>query len=366
MSNQAIAKFIDNQSIFFNTIPRFLHGVLGSLAIFGLAVGWPSNHWFVVTIWTLIASYSFFCWTSCFHEAAHQTLCGSKAFSILVGRFIGTMIFVPYHVYRESHIRHHAYLNKPSDWELWPYSDPNSSLWFRRIFCWLEIPFGIFTSPYVYARLFFRSDSPLTNPEVRRKIRNEYLLIAVTWTLILGTVALTSTWIPFLFAWVIPHAIAGVFQTFRKFTEHLGMQSYDPLLGTRTVIGSNVITRVSSYFNFDIFVHGPHHRHPRYRHEALCERMDQYQEEHPELSYPVFQSYWAAIADLVPSMVFNPGVGMNAGAPAPAVEKSHDVNDFVQDVAAEVLGQEDAVVPVEKRRELSSQSEPTESPVAAH
>ena len=332
------------QGFAWSTLPRFIFAPIGVVSIWGVATGWPSEHWAVVTLLILISSYVNFCWTSCFHEAAHHTLCGSRTFSVIVGRFIGTMIFVPFHVYRESHIRHHAYLNKSTDWELWPYSDPNTSLWFRRIFCWLEIPLGIFASPYVYSRLYFHPDTSLTNPEVRRKIRNEYLAIVVVWASILAVVAATSTWREFLLAWLIPHAIAGVYQTFRKFTEHLGMRSYDPLLGTRTVIGKGPITAICTYLNFDIFVHGPHHRHPRYRHEALCDRMAQYETEHPELSYPVFNTYWGAILDLLPAMIFNPGVGMNVGAPPPHSEKQHDVSDFGEDITVEILNPDDAVI----------------------
>lgn len=252
-------------------------------------------------------------------------------------------MFVPYHCYRESHIRHHAYLNKSTDWELWPYSDPNASLWFRRLFCWFEIPFGIFTSPWVYGRIYFHKNSPLTDPTVRKAIRGEYIAIAVFWSITLTVVTYTNTWPQLIAAWFIPHLIAGVYQTFRKFTEHLGMQSYDPLLGTRTVIGSGLVTKLCTYLNFDIFVHGPHHRHPRYRHDALCDRMREYQEENPELTYPVFTSYWQAIYDVLPAIAFNPGVGMNAGATAPSGEKSHDISDFGEDVVQEILQPEDVV-----------------------
>ncbi|QDT33857.1 fatty acid desaturase family protein [Thalassoglobus polymorphus] len=344
MSNATFEQTSISKSIAQSAIPRFIFGPVGLLAILCLALAWPMDYWGLKVLWTLTAAYCLFCWTSCFHEAAHHTLCGSKQFSIVVGRFLGTMIFVPFHVYRESHIRHHAYLNKSSDWELWPYSDPKTSLWFRRIFCWLEIPFGVITSPCVYGRLYFHKDSPLTNPEIRKKIRNEYIAIVVFWTAAFAVVAYTNTWVIFLTAWVVPHILAGIFQTFRKFTEHLGMESYDPLLGTRTVIGNGPITRLATYLNFDIFVHGPHHRHPRYRHDALCNRMAEYQTENPELKYPVFPTYWHAIADLLPSLIFNPGVGMNVGAPTPAEEKPHDVSDFSEDVTAEILNKDDAIV----------------------
>lgn len=327
-----------------SVLPRFAFGPVGAVAIAGLWTGWPTAHPAMVCTWVLLASYAMFCWTSCFHEAVHHTLGGSKTFSILVGRFIGTMIFVPFHVYRDSHIRHHAYLNKAADWELWPYSDPNASLWFRRIFCWLEIPFGFFTSPYVYSRLYFHPDSQMKDPVVRRAVRNEYIAIVLVWSSIFAAVTWFQVWPQFLLAWVLPHWVASVYQTFRKYSEHLGMSSYDPLLGTRTVIGDSLITRLCTYLNFDIFVHGPHHRHPRFRHDALCERMKEYQETHKELQYPVFKSYRAALIDLAPAILFNPGVGVNAGAPQPAAEKNHDISDFGEDVTAEILSSEDAVV----------------------
>lgn len=315
--------------------PRFLIGPVGLGAQAALAFCWPNEHWLWQVLWTGIAAYVFFCWTSCFHEASHQTISNSRQFSIAVGRVIGTMIFVPYSIYRESHIRHHAYLNKPTDWELWPYSDPTTSLWFRRIFCWLEFPLGVFTTPFAYGRLYFHSGSPLTDTRIRRQIGWEYVAMLLTWTLILAAVAVTGSWALFLRAWVIPHWIAGVLQAFRKFTEHLGMKSYDPLLGARTVIGRRWVTRIACYLNFDIFMHGPHHRHPRASTNQLREKMIGYQQANPGNAYPVFPTYWSAIVDMLPA-IWNPGVGMNAGAAPPAPEKTL-VDNFVVDVSREIL-----------------------------
>ncbi len=329
-------------SIVKSAVPRFAFALVGAIAICALAMQWPTDVWTVRVFWTAVAAYCHFCWTSCFHETVHHTLCGSRRFSIWIGRFIGTMIFVPYTVYRESHIRHHAYLNKPTDWELWPYSDPTVGLWYRRIFCWLEIPLGAFTSPYAYGRLFLHKDSPLTNTKLRATIRREYFGMVIVWSAIVAAMAWWSVWDIFIRAWVIPHLIAGVFQTFRKFTEHLGMKSYDPLLGARTVIGNGLFTRCCTYLNFDIFVHGPHHRHPRFRHDQLCDKMQEYQSQNSELRSPVFQTYWDAMCHMIPSAIRNPGVGMNVGAPAPATEKAHQLEDFATDVTYEILAPDDA------------------------
>ena len=322
-----------------STWPRFLIWPVNFFALLALATQWPMEHWAFQVGWTLIAAYTFLCFESCFHECSHQTLCGSRAVSVWIGRIIGTLSLVPYSTYRESHIRHHAYLNKPTDWELWPYSDPDTSLWFRRIFCWLEFPLGMFTTPYAYGRLFFHKTSPLTEAGIRRTIRTEYILMFVVWGTVLGAVTWFGQWELFISVWLIPHWVASVFQTFRKFTEHLGMVSYDPLLGARTVMGTSLLTKIACYFNFDIFLHGPHHRHPRASTNLLCSRMTDYQQQHPEIAYPVFATYRSAIWDMLPK-VWSPGVGMNMGAPAPHDERQQ-VTNFVADVSKEVVSDED-------------------------
>ena len=264
-----------NQAVKSLNFARFLHSPIGLVALLALAFHWPDDRFAWQITWTLIASYSFFCWTSCFHEAAHHTLCNSRQFSIAVGQVLGIVMFVPYTAYRQSHISHHAYMNQPADWELWPYCDPQVPLWFRRIFCWAEIPFGFLTSPFVYGRVYYASNSPIRGTATHAKIGREYLVIALVWNVLLGVTAHFSAWRLLIQCWLIPHILAGVYQTLRKFTEHLGMRSYDPFLGTRTVIGSNPGTKLCSFFNFDIFVHGPHHRHPRcywHRDRCCCDR----------------------------------------------------------------------------------------------
>ena len=72
--------------------------------------------------------------------------------------------------------------------------------------------------------------------------------------------------------------------------------------------------------------------------------MSEYQSTRPDLDYPVFGSYTAAIWHLLPTIIKNPGVGMNVGAPPPADEKPHDASDFGRDVTAEILAADDAVV----------------------
>lgn len=324
------------------TLPRFVFFPAGLVTMWSIAHPWPIDHWSVVLGWQLCTAYIMFCWTSCFHETAHQTLTGSQRVSIWLGRLLGCLIGAPYTVYRESHIRHHAYLNKPSDWELWPYSDPNASPAFRRVFVWLDLILGAITSPYIYGRIFFHRDSPIKSPQVRRRIRIEYAAVVVFWGTVLSAIAWSGAWLGFFKVWVIPHLLAGMYQNGRKLTEHLGMASYDPLLGTRTVIGDSWLTRICTYMNFDIFVHGPHHRHPRIAHDQLKAKMQEYLAENPDRQYPIFGSYWKATRQMIPWLFRNPGVGMNVGAARPDGERERHVRNFVADVTEEVLADPDS------------------------
>jgi fatty acid desaturase len=303
--------------------------LLPFVGVAALAADYPSAHWAVRGGWVLWTSYFLFCWTSLFHETVHQTLPRPKWFNVSLGRVIGTVLLTPYTVYREAHIRHHAYLNRPNDFELWPYSDPNRSLAFRRAFVWLDLIAGALTSPYIYGRIYYAPSSPIKDPAIRRTIFLEYMAIVAFWGSTLLWIGVQGYWPQFLLSWVIPHALAGVVQTGRKFTEHLGMSSFDPVLGTRTVIGTSLITRLASFLNFEIFVHGPHHRFPRIQHHELKDKMGELLEKEPA-GYPVYRSYLAATRAMLPHLFRGPGVGINAGGRLNVVRQD-DIGEFIED-----------------------------------
>jgi fatty acid desaturase len=308
-----------------------------AIGLICLAKSWPADTWPVRVFWTIYTSYFLFCWTSCFHETAHQTLTRWRWLDIALGRILGTVMYVPYTVYRESHVRHHAYVNRPNDWELWPYSDPNSSLSFRRVFVFFDICLGFIVAPFIYSRIFFHADSPLKSPTVRRSVRLEYAGIILFWGLVVAKLTYTNTWGGFVTVWLVPHMIAGMMQSMRKLTEHLGMASYDPLLGTRTVIGDNRLTRLGSFMNFDIFIHGPHHRHPRLAQNQLKDKMNEYLSRNRDTKYPVYSSYLQATRAMLPYLWTNPGIGINVGGDSPVQARILDDMNFPADVVREAV-----------------------------
>jgi len=321
---------------------RHTASLLNLVPVIALVAGFHPEHWALRAAWILLGSYCLFNLTSTFHETAHQTMPGlPKSLVILFGHIIATVLLVPYDVYRQSHIRHHAYLNRPDDWELWPYSDPNASIWFRRIFVWLDLFLGFLTAPYTYGRIYFHRNSPIRDPKLRRRIMIEYVVIVLFWGTILTMVAVKGAWTTFLLSWGIPHCLAGIMQNGRKMTEHLGMSSFDPLQGTRTVVGGNLFSRLCSWMNYDIFVHGPHHRFPLLTHDKLEGRIRQYVDGHPERAYPVYRSYFQAFCAMAPFLFSRPGVGLNAGASALSEVTNKDVAEFLEDEKQIVVGEWD-------------------------
>jgi hypothetical protein len=95
--------------------------------------------------------------------------------------------------------------------------------------------------------------------------------------------------------------------------DHVGTSSFDPFHGTRTVVGQTFITKFLSYFNFDLSIHGPHHRYPKLDHSLLKGCMTETVDSNPEQTYPVFPSFFSAVVDTMRTVVRNPGVGVNAG-----------------------------------------------------
>ena len=185
-------------------------------AVFGihcLRFGLPTEDWLVVALFVVWTAYALFC-STCFHECVHQTLTGRTWFDVGLGRVLGTLMLTPYTVYRESHIRHHAYLNKPHDWELWPYADPGCSTWFRRVFVWVDLACGVLTTPYIYGRIYFDRQSPLRVPAVRRTVlARSVACLVVSWgCIVYGTVAWYELWLPLVLAWVVPWWLAGSFR----------------------------------------------------------------------------------------------------------------------------------------------------------
>jgi fatty acid desaturase len=272
-------------------------------------------------IWQALAvlaiGFSAYCVAGSFHESVHQTLFRSERANVLYGRAVGMLLFIPYTAFRETHRTHHAYLNTADDFEMWPYSDPTQPRSFRRAFVVFELLCGAIASPLIFSRILFATPSRLSERS-RTMIRREYAILATFWLLIVsGTAWLVLTGrlagSAIVLAYVVPSCLAPGINAARKFVEHLGLPSTDPVVGTRTVLGPGLVTRLCSYFNFDIAIHGPHHRYPRSQHYELPARLRELLSRAAEEAQPlVFPTFLAAARHALPCLWRSPGVGETA------------------------------------------------------
>ncbi len=295
--------------------PRFLTFPIGVVVGHAAMVAhWGGESGWVTVAWLAFTTVCWICVAGSYHEAAHYTLSRNPAVDLWYGRAVGTIIFSPISLFREVHRRHHAYLNSADDWELWPYGDPQTSRRFRRMFVWLDIVFAIMVTPAVYSRIYFVRSSRL--PEsVRQTIRNEYLGLLAFWSGVAAFVVVTFDaglidWQNFEPIWLLPPALAASCNSLRKLTEHLGYPTGDPMLGTRTILATNPITRLFVFFDFDLAVHGPHHRFPKLDHARLRDAFGELQKENAD-RYPLFNGYLSAFLDTLPWILSNPSVGEN-------------------------------------------------------
>lgn len=299
---------------FVRLLPRLL--AFPFAAILGQAVWMLSSAAYspiAIAVWVPVLSYCWFCVNGISHELIHENLPVPQRFGRLMARLIGIPIWIPRRVYKEVHMRHHAYLNTPLDFELWPYSDPNASLRFRRAFVWFDVLLGYFATPWIWGRICFSKDSP-ASVEAKREMRFEYAITAFAWALTVAAGAWLHATGRFAFAWrqlvfALPVVFAANMNSVRKMIEHVGTSSVDPIHGTRTIVGNSLLTRLYQYLSFDLAVHGPHHRYPKLDHRQLANRMHEIQQQRPDENCLVFDSVRAALADTVRSMWKNPAVG---------------------------------------------------------
>ena len=199
--------------------------------------------WVSSSIWIAVLSYCWFCIGGISHELVHDNLHLGRG-GVWIARAIGALLLIPHSVYREVHMRHHAYLNTPLDWEMWPYTDPNRSITFRRLFLIPDVLLAVFVTPMIWGRICFSKYSPVSD-KIRRTMKAEYLACAMVW----GSIIAICTWLhqtgryefrmeQWIFA--APPLLATMMNGIRKLMDHVGTESIDPIGGTRTIVGGNV------------------------------------------------------------------------------------------------------------------------------
>ena len=228
-----------------------------------------------------------------FHEAAHSLLAPRRGLNDFLGFLIGLFSFMSLSLYRATHRWHHAYLASERDEELWPFVDATVPLWKRRLAAFLELNFGLFYTPFLFLRSFFRPGSLVRNPRIRRRIWAELALMALFWSAIVAGVAWWNVWSFFVALYLIPAFLAGNMQSWRKYVEHMGLTGDTPLTATRTIFPRGTLGHAVSVSLLHEPYHGIHHVHSQVPHDALPALAPGLEASWPQ-DAPPFRSYWQA------------------------------------------------------------------------
>src|SRR6476619_4604168 len=130
-----------------------------------------------------------------FHEASHGLLRKSRRLNEFDGVIIGMFSVLPFSLYRVVHQMHHMHLSTEKDTELWPFVLTKAPRWARCLAAFLELTVGLFSSPFIFLRVFVRSNHTLVRSrKVRRRIWLELALSFVVWSTVIVAVAFFGVW----------------------------------------------------------------------------------------------------------------------------------------------------------------------------
>ena len=242
-----------------------------------------------------------------FHEASHGLLRKSRRLNEFDGVLIGIFSFLPFSLYRVVHQMHHMHLATEKDTELWPFVLTKAPRWTRRLAAFLELTVGLFYSPLIFLRVFFRPQSIVRSQKVRRRIWLELALSVVAWGAILAVVAFWGLWKYFLWLYFAPAIIAANLQTWRKYVEHLGLLGNTVNSSTRSIVPRSWLGHLFAYTLMHEPYHGVHHQNAALPHRVLPRFTSILAPKQPGELAP-FISYRQALPDLIRSLG-NPRVG---------------------------------------------------------
>lgn len=264
------------------------------------------NYWLAIPL-VLIISHLMHGSLIGFHEASHGMLRKSRRLNEVDGVIMGVLSLTSFSLYRAAHQTHHAHLGTERDEELWPFVHPDKPRWFRVLAAFSELFLGLVFTPLLFVRTFFRPNSPIRSPKVRRRIWAEFVLIGVVWAGALSAVAWSGTWRYFLGMYLVPACIAANLQSWRKYVEHVGLTGDTIRSATRSIVADGKWGRLVSLTLLHEPYHGVHHQRAGLGHAELpwykADLLPTSEEEHPP-----FPSYTSAIRHLIHSLS-DPRVG---------------------------------------------------------
>jgi fatty acid desaturase len=247
--------------------PLITAALVASEVAVGIAV-YHGRYWLALPL-MLLASHFMHGGLIGFHEASHGMLRKNRFLNDLDGIFSGMLSFMSFTLYRVAHQTHHSHLATERDVELWPFVMVDSPRWARRLAAFVELNAGLIFTPFLFARVFFRKDSPIRNRKVRRRIWAEFILMVAFWIVALACVAHWNLWTYFFWLYLAPGVIAGNLQSWRKYIEHVGLSGHTAKSATRSIIADTWSGRLLSLTLLHEPFHAVHHLRVGLPHDQL-------------------------------------------------------------------------------------------------
>lgn len=285
--------------------PMLLFVFLTCQALLGAAL-YREYFWLAVLL-ALIISHFMHGLLIAFHEAAHGMLQKSRRWNEIDGVVLGVLSFMSFSLYRAAHQSHHAHLATVRDEELWPFVLTQTPRWRRILAAVLELGTGIFYTPFLFLRTFWRAGSPIRNKKLCRRISAELVLLVLFWAGLLVTVGTLGLWKYFLWMYAVPAYIGGNLQSWRKYIEHVGLTGSTVNSSTRSIVSQGLIGRFVSLTLLHEPYHGVHHRDSGLPHAELPGHLEKLEPRNPGETAP-FVSYGHALRHLFQGLA-DPRVG---------------------------------------------------------
>jgi len=245
--------------------------VVAGLVLSQVSLGFSYHHrvWWLTVPFILLTSHFMHGALIGFHEASHGLLRKSKFLNDLDGVLAGVLSFMSFTLYRAAHQTHHMHLATEKDEELWPFTHVQSPRWGRRLAAFCELNLGLFFTPFLFWRMFFRRHSIIRSRKVRKRVWVEFFLIVGFWSLVLAAMAYWNLWNYFLWVFLAPSLIAGNLQSWRKYIEHVGLSGHSARSATRSIICDTWAGKFLSVTLLHEPFHGVHHLRAGLHHYEL-------------------------------------------------------------------------------------------------
>jgi fatty acid desaturase/ferredoxin len=223
------------------------------------------------------------------HQCLHNTAYRSKRWNRFVGVLLGLPSLVSFSDYQYSHMKHHRLLGTPQDMEFFNYDYKSLSNVWQFIPHLLLVPHHKDVTRSIFNSLLGRLSRGEANPKIVRKIRTEYLLMALMLASMVTISLVFHTWI-FVKLWFIPFWIAIPTHALIELPEHFGCtgQTTDVLKNTRSIRAS----WLGYWFTNGNNYHVEHHWLPAVPNDRFAELHQTLEDgiQHLEHSYFTFYS----------------------------------------------------------------------------